>query len=190
MGIHNESGNRRLSPVPPLNQLIPQLLDLLTSTTDPERSFLPFKGSKDQVILLVNNLGGISELELGGIVAETRRALDTRGIVVHRLLSGSFMVSRLPTAVKPISRHLHLVDKPQHARLLHNSPSPSHLFCLLSHYCSATLASRRSCRRARMEMVLPCRPPFPTHRLTTTCRFAINRCKGCTRAQCRGHEGI
>lgn len=93
MGIHNESGNRRLSPVPPLNELIPQLLDLLTSTTDPERSFLPFKGSKDEVVLLVNNLGGISELELGGLVAETRRALGARGIVVHRLLSGSFMVS-------------------------------------------------------------------------------------------------
>jgi dihydroxyacetone kinase len=95
MGIHNESGHRRLSPVPPLNALIPQLLDLLTSTTDPERSFLPFKGSKDEVALLVNNLGGISELELSAIVAETRRALDARGIVVHRLLSGSFMVSRI-----------------------------------------------------------------------------------------------
>jgi triose/dihydroxyacetone kinase / FAD-AMP lyase (cyclizing) len=92
MGIHNESGHRRLSPVPPLNELIPQLVDLLTSTTDTERSFLPFKGSKDEVVLLVNNLGGISELELGGIVAETRRALGARGIVVHRLLSGSFMV--------------------------------------------------------------------------------------------------
>jgi dihydroxyacetone kinase len=93
MGIHNESGNRRLSPVPPLNELIPQLLDLLTSTTDPERSFLPFKGSNDEVVLLVNNLGGISELELGGIVAETRRALGARGIKVLRLLSGTFMAS-------------------------------------------------------------------------------------------------
>jgi len=93
MGIHNESGNGRLSPVPPLNELIPQLLDFITSTTDPERSFLPFQGSKDEVVLLVNNLGGISELELGGIVAETRRALDARGIIIHRVLSGSFMVS-------------------------------------------------------------------------------------------------
>ena len=93
MGIHNESGHRRVSPVPPLNELIPQLLDLLTSTTDPERSFLPFKGSKDEVVVLVNNLGGISELELGAIVSETRRALHARGIVVQRLLAGSFVVS-------------------------------------------------------------------------------------------------
>lgn len=90
MGIHNESGNRRLSPVPPLKELIPQLLDLLTSTTDSERSFLPFKG-KDEVVLLVNNLGGISELELGGVVAETRRALVSRGTVIQRVLAGTFM---------------------------------------------------------------------------------------------------
>jgi dihydroxyacetone kinase len=96
MGIHNESGNSRLSPIPPLDALISQLLDLLTSSTDPERSFVPFKGSgKDEVVLLVNNLGGISELELGGIVAEVCRALSTRGVVVHRVLAGSFMVRML-----------------------------------------------------------------------------------------------
>ncbi|KAF8074735.1 dihydroxyacetone kinase [Lyophyllum atratum] len=95
MGIHNESGNRRLSPSPPLNELIPQLLDLLTSTSDPERSFLPFRGQKgkDEVVLLVNNLGGISELEIGAIVNEAHRALHARGITVHRVLSGSFMTS-------------------------------------------------------------------------------------------------
>ncbi|GLB43410.1 putative dihydroxyacetone kinase [Lyophyllum shimeji] len=95
MGIHNEAGNRRLAPCPPLNELIPQLLDMLTSTSDPERSFLPFQGEKgkDEVVLLVNNLGGISELELGAIVGEARRALHSRGVVVHRVLSGSFMTS-------------------------------------------------------------------------------------------------
>jgi dihydroxyacetone kinase len=94
MGIHNESGNRRISPVPPLNELIPQLLALITSTADKERSFLPFQGNDlvNEVVLLVNNLGGLSELELGGIVAETRRALDKTRIIIKRVLSGSFMV--------------------------------------------------------------------------------------------------
>lgn len=91
MGIHNENGHRRLSPVPKLSELIPQLLDLLTSTADPDRSFVPFKG-KDQVVLLVNNLGGLSELELGGIVAEVREDLGSRGFSVVRLLAGTFMV--------------------------------------------------------------------------------------------------
>ncbi|KAG6840249.1 hypothetical protein C0991_007942 [Blastosporella zonata] len=95
MGIHNESGNRRLSPKPPLKELIPHLLDLLTSTSDPERSFLPFQGQKgrDEVVVLVNNLGGISELELGAIVGEVHSALHARGVVIRRVLSGTFMTS-------------------------------------------------------------------------------------------------
>lgn len=94
MGIHNESGNRRVSPVPPLHNLIPDLLELLTSTTDTDRSFVPFQG-KDDVVVLVNNLGGISELELSGVVAATRKALDARGFGTLRLLSGTFMVPKL-----------------------------------------------------------------------------------------------
>lgn len=92
MGIHNEPGNSRVSPVPPLNALTGQLLDFLTNTQDPERSFLPFTG-KDRVVLLVNNLGGVSELELGAIVRETREGLEARGCTVERVLAGSYMVS-------------------------------------------------------------------------------------------------
>ncbi|KAF8887292.1 dihydroxyacetone kinase 1 [Infundibulicybe gibba] len=94
MGIHNESGHRRISPVPPLNDLIAELTELLTSTTDPDRSFLPFQGDgSDNVVLLVNNLGGVSELELGGIVAEVQNALKSRKIAIQRILAGSFMTS-------------------------------------------------------------------------------------------------
>lgn len=92
MGIHNESGHKRVSPIPPLSELLPQLLDLLTSTSDPERSFVPFKG-KDNVVLLVNNLGALSELELGAITGAARKALDARGFTTCRVLAGSFMVS-------------------------------------------------------------------------------------------------
>ncbi len=53
MGIHNESGHSRLSPVPKLSVLIPKLIDFLTSTSDPDRSFVPFKGE--------GQCGGISE---------------------------------------------------------------------------------------------------------------------------------
>ncbi|CAL1715006.1 unnamed protein product [Somion occarium] len=95
MGIHNEPGNRRISPVPPLHELIPQLLEHLLSTTDPERSFLPFKGkgNGDKVVLLVNNLGGTSELEVGAIVKETVKGLKEAGVEVERVLSGTFMTS-------------------------------------------------------------------------------------------------
>ncbi|EPT00901.1 hypothetical protein FOMPIDRAFT_1023465 [Fomitopsis schrenkii] len=92
MGIHNEPGNRRVSPIPSLDQLVPQLLELLTNTSDPERGFVPFKG-KDRVVLLVNNLGGTSELELPGVVREVRAALDKQGFKIERILAGTFMTS-------------------------------------------------------------------------------------------------
>lgn len=93
MGIHNEAGARRVSPVPPLTGLVQILLDLLLSKSDPERGFLPTRGSgKDNVVLLVNNLGGVSELELAGIAREVVTALAGRGVSVQRLISGTFMV--------------------------------------------------------------------------------------------------
>ena len=93
MGIHNEPGHRRLSPVPPLKTLLPQLVEFLTSTTDPERAFLPFKNDgSDRVVLLVNNLGGVSELELSSIAREASQGLAARKIVVQRIISGTFMV--------------------------------------------------------------------------------------------------
>lgn len=92
MGIHNESGYKRLSPIPKLSELVPQILDLILSTSDPSRSFIPFKG-QDNVILMVNNLGGVSELELGAIAAQVTHDLDARGVVISRILCGTYMVS-------------------------------------------------------------------------------------------------
>jgi triose/dihydroxyacetone kinase / FAD-AMP lyase (cyclizing) len=75
MGIHNEPGFSRLKPYPTLDKLVAQLLENLTSTTetDPDRGFLSpsiQRDGKDQVVLLINNLGSISQLEMGGIVKE------------------------------------------------------------------------------------------------------------------------
>ncbi|KAJ6479293.1 dihydroxyacetone kinase [Mycena vitilis] len=78
------AGNARLSPVPPLAEFMPLLLDI-ASTKDAERAFLPFKDDvADEVVLLVNNLGGLSELEMGGVVG---------AIGVRRVLAGAFMTS-------------------------------------------------------------------------------------------------
>ncbi|KAJ3538802.1 hypothetical protein NMY22_g5013 [Coprinellus aureogranulatus] len=92
MGIHNESGSGHMAPVPKLSELVGKMISLLTSTSDPDRSFLPFNGS-DNVVLLVNNLGSVSELELASIVAEARKQLDERRFRVARILSGTFMTS-------------------------------------------------------------------------------------------------
>ncbi|KAJ7360832.1 dihydroxyacetone kinase [Mycena albidolilacea] len=94
LGIHNEAGNKRLSPVPPLTELVPLLIDYIASTTDAERGFLPFKNDgTDEVVLLVNNLGGMSELEIGGVVRAVREELHKRQIGVSRVLAGTFMTS-------------------------------------------------------------------------------------------------
>ncbi|KAI5120375.1 hypothetical protein M0805_006897 [Coniferiporia weirii] len=93
MGIHNEPGHARLSPIPSLQTIITMLLDLIMSTEDPERSFLPFKNDgSDEVVLMVNNLGGLSELELSGIAGETVKILREKA-KIHRVLVGSFMTS-------------------------------------------------------------------------------------------------
>ncbi|KAJ8587557.1 hypothetical protein M405DRAFT_741598, partial [Rhizopogon salebrosus TDB-379] len=55
-----------------------------------ERSSVPIK---NDVTDHVSNLGGLSKLELGGVVAEVRRALGKSGIQMMRLLSVFFMTN-------------------------------------------------------------------------------------------------
>jgi dihydroxyacetone kinase len=92
MGIHNEPGVLTV-PLTKASDLIPQMLEYITSTTDNERSFVPFQhDGKDEVVLLVNNLGGISQVEMGLIAREALSALKTKGIQVKRIGVGSYMV--------------------------------------------------------------------------------------------------
>ncbi|KJZ75030.1 hypothetical protein HIM_05516 [Hirsutella minnesotensis 3608] len=68
--------------------MLAQLLD----ADDPDRGFL--RVDSKQVVLLVNNLGGVSVLEMGGITAEVVAQLRHRhGIRPVRVLSGTFMTS-------------------------------------------------------------------------------------------------
>ncbi|KAJ7783152.1 Dak1 domain-containing protein, partial [Mycena metata] len=84
---------RRCPEFPP-SKSIPRLLDYVTSTTDAERGFLTFQtDGKDEVVLLVNNLGGLSELEIGGVVRAARDELANRQIGVSRVIAGTFMMS-------------------------------------------------------------------------------------------------
>ena len=120
MGIHNEAGFQRVSPVPPLSELVQTLLDLLLSQSDPERGFLSIQGSgKDKVVLLVNNLGGVSELELAGVAREATAALSARDIKVSRVISGTFMVTSRSSSRTALTLTLMWrgADEPEHARI-------------------------------------------------------------------------
>ncbi|KAI9755080.1 MAG: hypothetical protein M4579_004419 [Chaenotheca gracillima] len=91
MGIHNEPGSHRVKT--DLVGLVKTMLSQLLDQSDKDRAFLQIS-QKDQIVLLVNNLGGVSMLELGGVTAEvTAQLKKTWSIEPVRVLSGTFMTS-------------------------------------------------------------------------------------------------
>lgn len=50
--------------------LIAQMLDLVLNQEDPERSYVKVKKG-DEIVLLLNNQGGLSTLEMGAVLDET-----------------------------------------------------------------------------------------------------------------------
>jgi dihydroxyacetone kinase len=59
-----------VSPFPSVEDLISQLLTLICDQNDPERAFVKFNET-DDTVLLINNYGGLSNLELGALTQET-----------------------------------------------------------------------------------------------------------------------
>lgn len=114
MGIHNEPGIQKL-PLKSTAELVETMLTKITETSDKDRSFVPFKGDgSDEVVLMVNDLGSISELEMGGITNEGQsyytpcspsywhvtdvrdvavQWLQKKNIKVKRVLAGTYMTS-------------------------------------------------------------------------------------------------
>jgi dihydroxyacetone kinase len=91
MGIHNEAGSERKRT--DLPGLVKTMLAHSLNTADQDRSFSKIT-EKDEVVLLVNNLGGISPLELGGITNEVVEQLANEfKIKPVRILAGTFMTS-------------------------------------------------------------------------------------------------
>lgn len=90
MGIHNEPGSG--SGKMDLPEMVSTMLTQLLDTSDKDRAFLDVNSK--EVVLLVNNLGGVSVLEMGGITAEVVSQLDKKhSIRPVRIISGTFMTS-------------------------------------------------------------------------------------------------
>ncbi|RWA07159.1 hypothetical protein EKO27_g7949 [Xylaria grammica] len=89
MGIHNEAGSGRAKVQLP--DLVKTMLSQLLDKNDKDRAFLNV--NSNEVVLLVNNLGGVSVLELGGITTEVVKQLGGLGIKPVRIISGTFMTS-------------------------------------------------------------------------------------------------
>ena len=75
-GPHNEPGFRKISPVPNPEDFVAMNLKYCLDETDPERGYVKFE-KNDQVILMISNFGGMSEMELGALTDELRHQLDT-----------------------------------------------------------------------------------------------------------------
>ena len=89
MGIHNEPGNRTAKFTSTAN-LVSDLMNVLTNPKDEDRAFLDFKlDGSDNVVLLVNNLGGLSDLELGVALKEAGTWCKEHKINVKRAISGT-----------------------------------------------------------------------------------------------------
>lgn len=90
MGIHNELGSGRA--VVNLPELVNKMLKQLLDWKDEDRAFL--RVNSNEVVLLVNNLGGVSVLEMGGITTEVVGQLEKDyNIKPVRIYSGTFMTS-------------------------------------------------------------------------------------------------
>lgn len=90
MGIHNEPGSGRETVELP--GLVAKMLAQLLDQADKDRAFLNV--NSNEVVLLINNLGGVSVLELGGITTEVVQQLGKNyDIQPVRILSGTYMTS-------------------------------------------------------------------------------------------------
>ncbi|KAH9828925.1 Dihydroxyacetone kinase 1 [Teratosphaeria destructans] len=91
MGIHNEPGSEKTTS--DLPGLVKTMLRYMLDPADKDRAFLSVSGA-DETVLLVNNLGGVSVLEMGGITNEVVQQLaNDYGIKPVRIISGTFMTS-------------------------------------------------------------------------------------------------
>ncbi|NXF12904.1 TKFC cyclase, partial [Smithornis capensis] len=89
LGIHGEAGVHRMK-VLPADEAVETMLKHMT---DPSNASHLSLSPGSSVVLMVNNLGGLSCLELGIVAGAAVRCLERRGICVARAFLGSFMTA-------------------------------------------------------------------------------------------------
>ncbi|CAN8214352.1 unnamed protein product [Coccothraustes coccothraustes] len=104
LGIHGEAGVRRMKVLPADKAVETMLKHMTDPSSASHLSLTP--GSS--VVLVVNNLGGLSCLELGIVAGAAVRCLENQGIRIARALVGSFMTAM---EMAGVSLTLMLVDE-------------------------------------------------------------------------------
>ncbi|KAF1970623.1 dihydroxyacetone kinase-like protein [Bimuria novae-zelandiae CBS 107.79] len=88
MGIHNEPGLKNVSPMPSATDIIKEMLKYLLDPADKDRAFVQFD-PKDNVVMLVNNFGGLSGLELEALTDLALNVLKSDwNIIPQRIYAG------------------------------------------------------------------------------------------------------
>ena len=77
MGIHNEPGLHEINPMPPVEEVVGTMLKCCLDLDDKDRAFVDFKPD-DVLLLLINNLGGMSAFELEALTTVTRNVLKKK----------------------------------------------------------------------------------------------------------------
>lgn len=91
MGIHNEPGSHRTKA--DLNETVSTMLKQLLDPNDTDRAFVKHI-PEDDFVLLINNLGGVSPIELAGITDEVHRQLvRDHKVKPVRVIQGTFLTS-------------------------------------------------------------------------------------------------
>lgn len=86
MGVHNEPGCEKTNT--DLPDLVKRMLAQMLDTRDIDRAYLRLERS-DQTLLLINNYGGLSNLELGAVVTEVLFQLEKEyGLKPRRVIAG------------------------------------------------------------------------------------------------------
>eukprot|EP00079_Xenopus_tropicalis_P024687 XP_012817609.1 PREDICTED: triokinase/FMN cyclase isoform X2 [Xenopus tropicalis] len=89
LGIHGEAGVRR-DKMMSSDEVVKVMMDHMTDPSSQSRVEL---SPGDTVILVVNNLGGLSCLELQIVASSAVHCLEGRGVQIQRAMVGSFMTA-------------------------------------------------------------------------------------------------
>jgi dihydroxyacetone kinase len=88
LGIHGEPGVKRM-PLAPSDSLVEMLVNAICTVGQPQ--------SGERAVLLINNLGATTAMELAIVARHARIVLERRGLRIERMYAGTFM-SSLETA--------------------------------------------------------------------------------------------
>ncbi|XP_069479940.1 triokinase/FMN cyclase isoform X2 [Ambystoma mexicanum] len=89
LGIHGEAGTRRIKMLM-ADEVVKIMVDHMTDLSNASCVTLEPGTS---VVLVVNNLGGLSFLELGVVCNSAIQCLEQRGVVIERAMAGPFMTA-------------------------------------------------------------------------------------------------